>query len=697
MASGTFWRRLEPRCRAENSNNGAWGEGLKARIHDPLWMLARQWQLGEFQGEDTGSAVVAELSTWSIFLDRYLLGPRNDPNRAGTSRSIADSSAPLEVLVEREKVVMNDLLRVRLGRFFERELDDDVLVELFRKAFPLKRLDPSEIDEGSDPERRGGEYASWRSASDQAIRFRVAIAGRVVDGGRLVEKLADGQTAAEAYEEAIAGLSDRPAQDAEIRDNGELSDDAHETMEQAGDRLYQWYRSLYSIPEEDQNLAWVDERLEYQFSVSARGDDGTEVVLDATEYYEGELDWYAFTIDMSPGATLGSRDADVPSKKSRFAVIPTPVEFQGMPDDRWWQFENRLVDLGNVDTAKTELGKLILTEFALVHSNDWFIIPVELTPGSLTEVTSLKVVDSFGLEHTIAPADDPENRWTLFALSESPRRASTPPFHSNLLFLPPSLSHLQESAPIEETLFLKDEMANMVWAVEKTLPDLLGRPKPGYELYLAGRRRVRELAREVAQKAISDWDAARVRRERLAAENASEAEIQTALSEELAALEQRNMAVNKYLAEGGDIRELEGLPPRQETGQELPMYKLFNVVPDNWIPFVPQPIPGELGQIMLRRYAMPDVRNVDPEDGRPGRIRARGRILKPEKRPFYIQEEEVPRVGVRVVRTVQFARGHTGRSFFWVGRRKRPGRGEGSSGLRFDYLQGRTPGMTESE
>ncbi|HWH64809.1 MAG TPA: hypothetical protein VNS99_01860, partial [Gaiellales bacterium] len=32
-------------------------DGLSARLADPLWMLARQWQLGEFRGDDAGSAV----------------------------------------------------------------------------------------------------------------------------------------------------------------------------------------------------------------------------------------------------------------------------------------------------------------------------------------------------------------------------------------------------------------------------------------------------------------------------------------------------------------------------------------------------------------------------------------------------------------------------------------------------------------
>ena len=34
------------------------GDGLAARIHDPLWLLARQWQFGEFRGEDVGSHIL---------------------------------------------------------------------------------------------------------------------------------------------------------------------------------------------------------------------------------------------------------------------------------------------------------------------------------------------------------------------------------------------------------------------------------------------------------------------------------------------------------------------------------------------------------------------------------------------------------------------------------------------------------------
>jgi hypothetical protein len=51
-----------------------------------------------------------------------------------------------------------------------------------------------------------------------------------------------------------------------------------------------------------------------------------------------------------------------------------------------------------------------------------------------------------------------------------------------------------------------------------------------------------------------------------------------------------------------------------------------------------------------------------------------------------IEEEEVPRSGTDVVRTFQLARWFDGRYLLWSGRHRRTGRGEGSSGLRFDAV-----------
>jgi hypothetical protein len=49
------WNRLEGRPRTADFERS-----LRAEIRDPLWMLCRQWQFGEFQGEDAGSASIAQ-------------------------------------------------------------------------------------------------------------------------------------------------------------------------------------------------------------------------------------------------------------------------------------------------------------------------------------------------------------------------------------------------------------------------------------------------------------------------------------------------------------------------------------------------------------------------------------------------------------------------------------------------------------
>ena len=52
---------------------------------------------------------------------------------------------------------------------------------------------------------------------------------------------------------------------------------------------------------------------------------------------------------------------------------------------------------------------------------------------------------------------------------------------SNLFFLPPSLVKSLESRPIEEVLFLRDEMANMAWGVERVIESATEYPLNRFE------------------------------------------------------------------------------------------------------------------------------------------------------------------------------------------------------------------------
>ena len=59
------WTRLEP-----VTATGDPRPGLEARVHDPLWLLARQWQLGEFAGEDAGTPLTVRVVTNTTKVDR---------------------------------------------------------------------------------------------------------------------------------------------------------------------------------------------------------------------------------------------------------------------------------------------------------------------------------------------------------------------------------------------------------------------------------------------------------------------------------------------------------------------------------------------------------------------------------------------------------------------------------------------------
>jgi hypothetical protein len=88
----TTWHRLEPRVRG-----GDPAVGLQAALHDPLWLLGRQWQIGELLGEDAAFPVAVRIETEAHRLSRFR------PGDAG--RPVVDydpAASPLEVTVERE-------------------------------------------------------------------------------------------------------------------------------------------------------------------------------------------------------------------------------------------------------------------------------------------------------------------------------------------------------------------------------------------------------------------------------------------------------------------------------------------------------------------------------------------------------------------------------------------------------------------
>jgi hypothetical protein len=566
MPSITSWMRLEPRNRNAEMNTS-----LQARIYDPLWLLARQWQFGEFQGEDNGSPVMARWRGERAPVNHYYPGVIQ-PHKSGLRYDAG--VAPLETVVERERIVSKQIskteklrLAAETGQQFLRMLDQ----MLDQQAVSLD-YGPAFIRQYPFPELGVDDVAA------ESLAFFKLMAGRVPDGRRMyAEFLSSGANSILIP----PALKIAPTDLAEVREAARL--------------WIQWCDSFFSEPDAS-DASWNPERMEYAFSVGTRFKDG-ECVLSAPEYYEGHLDWYAF--DFNP-ASIGVGPENVSEEITRTAM-PAPVSFGGMPASRFWEFEDAQVDFGSVDAGPTDLLRMLLVEFALAYGNDWFVIPVELEVGSFCQTRSVVISDTFGVRTLIKSSSEANSSWRMF--QQSALNGGSAPSKPNLFFLSPALLKSLESRPIEEVLFLRDEMANMAWGVERIV------------------------------------------------ESASE------------------QPLNRY-------EQTPAASPLKPADGKL-IYKLESEVPDYWIPLLP--VKNGAG-LRLVRGKVP---------GRDGFVGARGRILNPEPpapRSLKIFEEEIPREGIRVTRHYQLARWHDGSTHLWLGRRKRVGSGEGSSGLRFDQL-----------
>src|SRR5262245_61812829 len=440
MPSITTWSRLEPNVRGASQN-----ETLKARIYDPLWMLARQWQLGEMQGDDNGTPVSARLRAECAQLTRYL------PQGAPKSVKFNPNKVPLETMVERESVrpAPKTMIRLRVsaeaGQQFLRFLAQTPFGAKYHAAF---------IDAFPLPGRADAAFADLDS---EARRFLGLMSGRVPDGAALYVGIKKN------------GNPQLPKiDDADLQPFGE-----------AKDAFIRWYDQLFSEPSGKLD-AWSSQRMEYAFSVAAPT--APETVL-TSEYYEGDLEWYDF--DVKPEASIGAADDRVvgsnPLSITR-TVIPAPATYRGMPSSRWWEFEDAAVDFGAVDAEPDDLVRMLLVEFAITYVNDWFVILIEVPVGSVCKINSLVVTDTFGVR-TLIPSIDASSHplspaWRMFRNSRG----------SNDLFLAPTLMRTMESKPLDEVLFLRDEMANLAWGVEQFAEGATGLPLNRSEDDLARQR-----------------------------------------------------------------------------------------------------------------------------------------------------------------------------------------------------------------
>ena len=402
---------------------------LRAEVQDPLWLLARQWQMGEFKAEDAGSPAFARVESSQVQPQSLKL----NPNQAVTYNS---QQIPLEVVVEREAVLATAHMRIQAGFYFQKLLKIKNLGQhhkLFIANYPLPMSD----------------LPLWDTEGQLLLK---STRGQLADGFLIFADFKKSGNSISRFQNFIA--SNFPNDDIILKAFLDIAE-----------KLNQWFIRTYPeitvTTDAAKPKAWKQEQLEYGFSFELKDGSGKTSTLHSDNYTDGQLDWADFT---------WVNDGTLPnSVKKAESFVPSSVRYQGMPRPRFWEMEEGRVNFGMISMSPTNLLSMAFSEFGLAYSNDWFWIPMPLKINTLCRVDSLVVTNVFGEKTIYAPqvatSADPLSIFSLYQLFNTNNGTAQP-----ILYLPPTLSKIQEAEPLERVYFLRDEMANLVWAIETVAP-----------------------------------------------------------------------------------------------------------------------------------------------------------------------------------------------------------------------------------
>lgn len=607
-----LWLRIEGRNRQQDLE-----DNLAMRTADPLWMLGRQWQFGEFQGEDNGSPIGVKVMNRQLATELVFDSDDDDDTNDSVSDFMRRKDAPIEAQVECTSIPLAKLPqtnswkglqacndwrnRVRIGQQLEQYIIEKFSsdeAEKMKKLFPIKL--PNDI----------------KGLDKRTISFIQIMTGKCIDGGLVM------------YEYCNQLLKNRLA----ANDIDTLISDVL-----VKDYLMPWYQSLFLQPLEKlaDNPSWESEILTHKFKITDAKeampiaiDGNKKILINAPDYQGVHLDWYSFDNSMINEEIKGEQPERIEEH------IPINITFGGMPNKRLFAFEDNKINIGNLEVQTPDLVKMMLMEFALSYSNDWFIVPLELKPGTICWIDKLEVKDVFGVTTSIANGQfkseykngyqtktirtdigpilkkDPLGVWDVFKIRENNQTSPVTEYipKDHFLYLPKTVPFKQESKPYEEIVFMRDEYTNMVWAEEKTILNGLGKAKNGFDFH-------QETTPEL------------------------------------------NLVNN--------------------IASTLPQYRLSNVeqVPYNWIPYVPRR-KKDSEQIVLRRAKL--AKTIEEATA------AKSCLV--QNLPL-INEANITKGGTRLLLTKQRVRWANGETFVWMGRKVKVGKGEGESGLKFDYLK----------
>lgn len=621
--------RLEARPRSPEFNRA-----LRAEVRDPAWLLARQWQMHEFRAEDRGAPAYTEVTLREQPLSSLAL-----PGQA--TRPYSPAAQPLEAAVEAQPRPIGVGLRLQMGQYWLRLLrtlpgmaalpttDRALGLGVFASAFALTAPTPA------DPV----PYA--QAGTTPEIAALLVMAGEAaVDGYELYSSilqpfntqlkiaLADSDQLATAIEQlplfqSLLSYPGIATQTAGVNVLVQAASGDITALDELARQFVLAFHRLYLLGYG--SSSWSTEKMTYEFALGSAGMEGL-----GTGHYPGgaALPWYA--VDQQPAPTGTPADTAVFSITQR--RLATGVQFPGAPAARWWEFEDRRVDFGQVTGDASDWGRMLLQEFIFLYQNDWFSVPYTVKAGTVCTLEAVRVRDVFGSTYALQAAgagqrpeptnpdqliDNDENRWRLFAQANRDASGAAP---VPQLYVPAAVRSPLVSRPVEQVSFRREEATNLVWAVESIISD-------GFASGVDG-----------ASAAIQTAEALRRLAPPVVATNSGSGAAYT--------------------------------------------YQLASTVPENWVPFVLAT--DSTGRPTLAQGALPrQVAGLALPAVQPRTTLLQGDLSQ----PYYLHEHEIPAAGMRVEGYNYRARWYNGRVVNWFGRQRGPAQLAGSSGLVFDQLR----------
>jgi hypothetical protein len=633
------WNKLEGRARSQNMDRST-----KAEIYDPLWFLTRQWQLGELMGEDVGSALTAQIAyqtTRPSHIGNDKMGPLKtmDPQSNHHHGHPVAATRHLQFELTTQQRSHTGIQFLKLCRQID-AINNEALNDIIAQ-FPIV-IPEIPTESNWDDQLHATKFHAQGKLSNVAALYKK----RIPDGHSIYTDL----TSATPTLSVSLGVK---AAYIKLMEN--------------------LYPHLKASNEGD---GWHTENLgyDYKWAYPKEGAEEIEhmVMGNHAEATDG-ADWYGADVLNPALSTIENPVTDLtPYRENKvFPIVLTRANFPGMPARRWWEMEDGHIDLGNIEGDKTETVKQIISEFASVYSNDWFVIPFRRNEQDLVSVKGIMVKDSFGeytyIKNALAAAgsntlvDDQAAAfdWNLFhhdvAAEAETILAGNAGKSLHAGFVLGSTRTIASSEPIERIEFIRDEMDNRVWAVESLIASQLGGSHNG-----------------------------------------------GVISEEL-------LAYIRSLT--GDVEEI------NPTNVDL-IYKLGNTLPENYIPFVAvrdgnMPEPFSSRSIALQRGWMP--RTVGDKITR---VRPRTKILRwmldendrllddlgnpiitgtqgnpllgvtqtAAQNRFLLKEELIPRTGLTITDRYYYGRDYNGGLHLWLGRSVKNGTEANSAQLSFDQV-----------